>query len=172
MLPVIAAAALALTSAPAMAADSNHGINTSVAAEAQNLRIDMVSRNVPRPRNGRAWTADTACPTDTTPPLNPPQSGWYICGTTVLYNHWRDGRWEVFVVGIDHAIWHYFQLYNGDPNWSGWFSLGGYATDGVLPGHDPLSEVTIKVVGRDGNYWCDRSTPGSTPSGWSGFYRC
>ena len=58
-------------------------------------------------------------------------------------------------------IW---QRYNGDPVWSGWRSLGGWAGYGVWL-HD--RRPTIRVTGEDYGYWCNQRGPP-----WSGWYKC
>ncbi|MBD0367203.1 MAG: peptidase M4 family protein [Flavisolibacter sp.] len=37
----------------------------------------------------------------------------------------KDGRLELFCIGMDKALWHNYQLSPGADNWSGWKSLGG-----------------------------------------------
>jgi hypothetical protein len=165
VLLVAAVGTLIFTPAVAMAAGGNHGGSSPVVASARNLHVLRVTSAVLGRTSNRVVAPDAACPI-----TRGAQSGAGICGTTVLDIQWSDGRFETFVVGLDHATWHVFQRYAGDPTWAGWYSLGGYAIDGVWLWSS--SPVTFYVVGSDNNLWCQRSTPGQTPSGWSGFYRC
>jgi hypothetical protein len=98
-------------------------------------------------------------------------TGGLICGTNALTEFWSYGqgqyREEVFIVGWDSAIWHIWQRYPGDPAWSGWYSLGGGALNGVWQ-YNSLN--IIEITGLDSNPWCD--APAASPSGWSGWYQC
>lgn len=162
-LSAMAAATLMLLPGTAMAANDAHVRFDPARGAAHHLRIVSSERLAPQQGN-RTAQADSFCPITVGA-----YSGGYICGTTVLEVLWSDGRYEIFIVGEDRAIWHIFQRFPGDQTWSGWYSMGGGANNGVfLANNTP----TIWIVGLDNNPWCDTSTPGKTPSGWSGWYFC
>ena len=92
-------------------------------------------------------------------------TGYYICGTDIIWFQHTNGIWEVFVVGTNRAVWHIWQRYLNDSVWTGWRSLGGVANDGVwLWNYTP----TIYVLGTDNRYWCNRWGAAA----WSGWFHC
>jgi hypothetical protein len=95
-------------------------------------------------------------------------TGGYDCDTVISEHSWADGRQETFIVGWDYAVWHIWQRWRGDTEWSGWASLGGevlhYRSNygGVyIPSHDPL---IIGVYGTDLAKYCKQFFP--TYGGW------
>ncbi len=90
-----------------------------------------------------------------------------LCDTQTLdVTHTENGLREVFILGEDHAVWHIWQRFSGDRNYSGWQSLGGYAIAGVRI--YPVGNLIIEVTGSDSLPWCNNWSPSS----WSGWYRC
>jgi len=78
---------------------------------------------------------------------------------------WGAGRLDVFVQGIDGALWH--KGYTGG-KWYGWQSLGGKLTSG--PAATAMTATTgdqigVFVRGGDGALW-EKSYSSSSASGW------
>ncbi len=81
---------------------------------------------------------------------------------------WPDGRKETFIVGWDYAVWHTWQRYNGDTEWSNWISLGGRANAGVwLLGY--RDTPAIRILGTDNNFYCRYW---GRLRGWDRWYPC
>ena len=76
----------------------------------------------------------------------------------------QDGRLEVFVEGLDDAVWHKWQV---APNngWSGWGSLGGDITDHAV-GNNQDGRIEVFARGTDGGLWHLWQTKPN--NGWSG----
>jgi hypothetical protein len=99
---------------------------------------------------------------------NPPQNGAGICGTNPQFVVWPNGRAELFIIGLDRAIWHTIQI--SGQTFSPWSSLGGGANDGVwLLNSGPNAQIQIR--GLDDNFWCiTTSAPGAGT--WSSWGSC
>lgn len=69
----------------------------------------------------------------------------------------QDGRFEVFVVGSDAAIWHNVQR-AGKKGWSGWESLGGEAKR-VSVAKSRAGRVELFVIGSDDAVWRNPRSP-------------
>lgn len=93
-------------------------------------------------------------------------AGAYICETSVLNFRWPDGRYETFVIGTDNQVYHAWQRWVGDLQWSGWYSMGGFASAGVYLFD---SSPTIQALGGlDGRWYCNWWWGAD----WSGWYVC
>ncbi|MDF7814967.1 M4 family metallopeptidase [Hymenobacter sp. YC55] len=64
----------------------------------------------------------------------------------------KDGRWELFCIGTDKALWHTYQIAAGEGgNWSGWKSLGGEVKQfSVSQNQDGRLEVFC--IGKEGAF--------------------
>ncbi|SDW28751.1 hypothetical protein SAMN05421504_101165 [Amycolatopsis xylanica] len=91
----------------------------------------------------------------------PYDSGVPRCEDNYHFGHTN----QIFVVGLDHAVW---TIWNGGGGWSGWHSLGGKAYSYVWFTNQHGSDFTINVVGGDGNRWSKRRYAGGS---WSNWYR-
>ena len=86
------------------------------------------------------------------------------------------GLSELFGVGGDHAVWHDWQTSvdaGGNASWSGWNSLGGYATQVVVQQNMNTDAAEVFIVGGDDAVWHNYQTalpttnPAANWSGWS-----
>jgi hypothetical protein len=87
--------------------------------------------------------------------------GTVKCDSFVLDFFWEDfgafpfnGRWETFVLGTDGQVYHIWQEYANDENWSQWYSLGGYQVRwGVgLYYNQPIPKIVVE--GGDSRSYC------------------
>ncbi len=100
-------------------------------------------------------------------------TGWRVCGLSQAAYTYTDGREEWFVIGMDLAVWHIWQRWEGDTRWSGWYSLGGRI---LWPGDygvvryfaSGVNRPEIRVVGTDGRCWARRFRP-EVPT-WSDWF--
>jgi hypothetical protein len=100
---------------------------------------------------------------------DPPQTGAGICGTNPQFVGWPNGHVELFVIGLDRAIWH--SISTVGRAFSPWSSLGGIANDGVWLLNAVGSNYQIMARGTDDNFYC--STTSSPGTGiWSGWGAC
>jgi M6 family metalloprotease-like protein len=78
-----------------------------------------------------------------------------------------DGRLEVFVRGMDDALWH---IWHGGPNhgWSNWESLGGRITTDPAVGRNKDGRLEVFARGGDGALWHIWQTFQAQP--WSGWH--
>jgi hypothetical protein len=81
--------------------------------------------------------------------------GGGFCGTDATYTM-PNGYAEIFIIGLDHAVWTRWNSSNG---LSSWASLSGYCTNtgsplglGRVPGYDGWSWY-VNCTGGDGNAW-------------------
>jgi hypothetical protein len=171
-----AAAVLALIPAAAIAAGSAHGSNRGVNPGHFRMTAYAVPAPPLIPARGRIPTAGSAAAEGSGAcKINPPDYGGGtgpvgqgICGTNPQELNWGGrcgGRHEIFVVGIDRAIWHTYQT-SACGSWTGWSSFGGYANDGIWQ-IDPLGASdtascfssdnscgpVMEVRGSDDNLW-------------------
>jgi hypothetical protein len=179
-----AAAVLALIPAAAIAARSAHGSNPGVNPGQPRMTAYAMLAPPLIPTKERILTTDSAAAEGSgacaiIPPGGP--LGYGICGTNPQELNWGGkcgGRLEIFVVGIDRAIWHTYQTSACGP-WTDWSSFGGYANDGIWQidpsgvsdiatcfGSGPCGPV-MEVRGSDDNLWCMGWTPSTGWSGWS-----
>jgi hypothetical protein len=171
---LLAAAVLTLISAAAITAGSAHGSGPGVTPGHLRMTAYSVPLGPLRPAEGSGACYIT--PPDYGGGAGPTGAG--ICGTNPQELIWpggtvatQGGRHEIFVVGLDRAIWHTYQTSPGGP-WTGWTSLGGYANDGIwqiapalTPGIATFPLWDMEVRGLDDNLWCIEWTD----SGWSGW---
>ena len=80
-----------------------------------------------------------------------------------------DGRLEVFVRGIDNALWHRSQTAAGSSVWSSWTSLGGILTSDPVVAQNADGRLEVCIRGNDGALWhISQSAPGAATWGvWS-----
>jgi hypothetical protein len=64
-----------------------------------------------------------------------------------------DGRVEVFVRGVDNALWHRWQPVAGGPDWSGWTSLGGILTSDPVVAQNADGRLEVFIRGNDAALW-------------------
>ncbi|MDX3135122.1 hypothetical protein PV367_36235 [Streptomyces europaeiscabiei] len=71
-----------------------------------------------------------------------------------VVGHNADGRMEVFVRGLDGALWHIWHIWQVAPSsgWSGWESLGGGISDPVV-GSNADGRMEVFARGLDGGLW-------------------
>jgi len=165
VLAIAIAAAAVLAPPAAMAADHHDGpvATTGTASTTSTLTVIRSDRTMTTTAMP-AVTSDAGI-NDACPYTVGSYTGYYICGTDIIWFQHTNGIWEVFVVGTNQAVYHIWQRYVGDPVWTGWRSLGGKAIDGVwLWNYTP----TIYVIGTDYRYWCNRWGAAA----WSGWYHC
>ena len=74
---------------------------------------------------------------------------------------WGTDRLDVFVQGMDGALWH--KAWTGT-SWSGWQSLGGKLTSGPAATATAPNQIGVFVRGTDGAVWYTHYP--STSSGW------
>jgi hypothetical protein len=97
--------------------------------------------------------------------------GRVLCGSYIWTSvdfQWSDGRWETFVVGLDGAVHHIWQRWNGDTEWSGWQSFGGLVYQGVISLGSTWNRPRIAVAGGDFNGYCLHFDGVK----WTGWYHC
>jgi murein DD-endopeptidase MepM/ murein hydrolase activator NlpD len=75
---------------------------------------------------------------------------------------WAPGRQDVFVRGVDDALWHRWWDASG---WSGWESLRGVLTSDPAVAARAAGRLDVVVRGTDGALW-QRSWDGSRWSAW------
>lgn len=96
-------------------------------------------------------------------------TGYALCGTDILDVWYSNGIRETFVVGTTsrNNIYHIWQRYVGDTQWTGWRTLPGNGTaiDGIWPWAS--SPLIVYVVGTTGYLYCNRRG-----TSWSGWYLC
>ena len=91
--------------------------------------------------------------------------GGYICEYNYMDARWSGGRLETFIIGWDRAMWHTYQRFVGDTEWSPWESMGGGFTSGITM---PVWGI-LQARGLDNKtYYCNQTVPG----GWSGWFAC
>lgn len=81
-----------------------------------------------------------------------------------------DGRLEVFARGLDHAIWHIWQVTPGGGWADGWSSLGGNLVTGPSIATRRGGSLEVFGTGPDGGVWHTwQVTPGGpwVTSGWA-----
>jgi hypothetical protein len=83
-----------------------------------------------------------------------------------------NGRQEEFGVGGDGIVYHAWQRYPGDPDWDGWWPMGGH--DVFWGGDGPTYDnpPTIRVVGGDRLTYCTYWQWWKEPADWSYWYQC
>jgi len=88
-----------------------------------------------------------------------------------VWQYYPNGTEQVFVSGLDHALWTRWDHANG--SWSGWTSMGGKIAWNTTPGLFADREYTwnavVIVYGTDYRTWCrGRYTSGA----WWQWSRC
>lgn len=80
-----------------------------------------------------------------------------------------DGRQEVFMLGMDRALYHQWELTPGGA-WSGWVSLGGTQLQGpIAVANHADGRLEVYVRGGDGYlYFRNQIVPNGNWNGWSG----
>jgi hypothetical protein len=79
---------------------------------------------------------------------------------------WPDDHESLLCVGADHAVYEDDQLTPGGP-WTGWRSLGGYATSGITIYGNRTWRPQIVVSGRDPVIRYERHWTGLAWSQWA-----
>lgn len=95
--------------------------------------------------------------------------GYYICEYPPTLVRWPDGHYQWFVVGTDSAVWDTWQISPGGSAWSNWRSLGGVARSSVGVTSLSASNITIRVLGTNGGFWCKAWYASSD---WGSWYSC
>lgn len=95
--------------------------------------------------------------------------GGMLCGGSYVSRDFThpDKRKETFIIGYDEAMWHIYQRYEGDAQWSGWESMGGGFHSGVFL--DKSSPLIVYGDGLNNRPYCNSLRPGYP---WSGWYLC
>ncbi|MGQ5262499.1 hypothetical protein ACTWLT_17300 [Micromonospora sp. ZYX-F-536] len=95
--------------------------------------------------------------------------GGMLCGDSYASRDFThpDGRKETFIIGYDQAMWHIYQRYAGDTQWSGWSSMGGGFNSGVSLWRS--SPLIVYGNGLDNRAYCNSLREGLP---WTGWYRC
>jgi hypothetical protein len=80
----------------------------------------------------------------------------------------RDGRLEVFVRGVDNAVWHTWELTPGGAWATGWASLGGVVTSAPAVAPNADGRLEVLAVGADAStiYHQWQVVPGGAWSAW------
>jgi M6 family metalloprotease-like protein len=92
-------------------------------------------------------------------------NGGYALGRPAVGTN-ADGRLEVFIRGLDNALWQIWQV---APNgaWSGWNSLGGILTSEPAVGRNRDGRLEVFARGTDGRLWQRWQTfPNLSWAGW------
>ncbi len=97
-------------------------------------------------------------------------TGWFICGTTIVRVQFVGGTIEAFGVGANHAIYTAWGTASGVLD-NSWESLGGQASNTYCAWDDRSSNAVIQVVGpQSSDLWC-RYRTGSNGS-WGAWFQC
>ncbi|MFE6055342.1 hypothetical protein ACFQ6N_31715 [Kitasatospora sp. NPDC056446] len=99
--------------------------------------------------------------------------GDFICGGDYgtggqTFVGFRDGTRQVFVIGLDHAMWTRWTIGNSN-RMSDWTSMGGYLTSGVtVVKATPDNALTLSARGGDNRAWyIDRYSNGAWSAWWT-----
>ncbi|MFC8271188.1 hypothetical protein ACFUJR_01315 [Streptomyces sp. NPDC057271] len=92
----------------------------------------------------------------------------YRCEYHRTTQSFGDGTQQVFVIGLDDAVWTRWSYANG--SWSRWQSMGGVARSQVSIPRSSADgwEFEMAVKGTDGKWWGRSRDRGGN---WTGWYR-
>lgn len=90
--------------------------------------------------------------------------GGWLAPRAPVVGRYNDGRFHVFAIGGDGAVWHTQELSVGGV-WSGWASLGGWVTD-IAVGINQDGRLELYVVGGGGVLY--QKWQGSVGGNWYG----
>ena len=106
---------------------------------------------------------------DNVPPGTP--SGAYICEYGVTVYYWPDQHFEFFLIGTDKAVYHSWQMPNGQYSSWGRFS-NTVARSGVFVSGSDGSQPTLGVIGTNNRPFCAKfTTSGGWPTTWTSCFR-
>jgi hypothetical protein len=98
-------------------------------------------------------------------------TGGMLCsnGYTRRLVVWPDGRWELFIIGWDRAMWHIYQPSATSTGWSSWQSMGGGFTVGpYVTNTAPLEVAGNGLAPNQSKYYCKQYSGGWTAN----WYEC
>ncbi|GAA2155596.1 hypothetical protein GCM10009760_55670 [Kitasatospora kazusensis] len=96
---------------------------------------------------------------------SPQFGGGFYCGDAYgsgqNFYTFEDGTTQIFVIGMDHAVWSRWTYLDG--GMSSWMSLGGYLTSKVSISNADGGSFTIGAIGGDGHtmWYRDRDGGGN-----------
>jgi hypothetical protein len=98
-------------------------------------------------------------------------TGGMLCSSSYGYGlvQWNTGRWELFIIGWDRAMWHVYQPSATSTAWSSWQSMGGGFTAGpYIFDYAPLQVAGNGLAPNQSKYYCKHYSSGWSPN----WYQC